>query len=147
MRDKLLRRLRTKEIIRDYTITSQEDLLKHLKDEGFELTQATLSRDLKKMKASKIAHSDHSYRYSFPDDIQLKPKSEAKGFLSLEFSGHLAIIKTLAGYASPMAVLMDNHPDDMVNGTIAGRDTIFVALKEHPNIKEDFKRYLDSILY
>ena len=147
MNTKQLRRLRTKEIIRDNSISSQEDLLKLLKNEGFELTQATLSRDLKKMNVSKVAHPDNSYRYNIPEDSQSKPKSDARGFVSLEFSGHLAVIKTLAGYASPMAVLMDNNSSDLVNGTIAGRDTIFVALSEKDTNREEFKAYLNTILY
>lgn len=147
MNDKQLRRHRTREIIRDNTIGSQEDLLKHLKDEGFVLTQATLSRDLKKMNIAKIAHPDNKYRYRIPEEASIKPKTDARGFLSLEFSGHLAIIKTLAGYASPLAVIMDHNPSDFVNGTIAGRDTIFVALKESENKQEIFKNYLNEILY
>ena len=147
MNTKQLRRLRTKEIIRDNIISSQEDLLKRLRNEGFELTQATLSRDLKKMNVSKVAHPDNSYRYNIPEDPQSKSKSDARGFVSLEFSGHLAVIKTLAGYASPMAVLMDNNSSDLVNGTIAGRDTIFVALSEKDTNREEFKAYLNTILY
>ncbi len=147
MNDKQLRRHRTREIIRDNIIGSQEDLLKLLKSEGFVLTQATLSRDLKKMNVSKISHPDNKYRYSIPDEASIKPKSDARGFLSLEFSGHLAIIKTVAGYASPLAVLMDNNPTDIVNGTIAGRDAIFVALKESDQKQENFKNYLNDILH
>jgi len=147
MNDKQLRRHRTREIIRDNTIGSQEDLLKLLKNEGFILTQATLSRDLKKMNVAKIAHPDNKYRYSISEETPIKPQTDARGFLSLEFSGHLAIVKTLAGYASPLAVLMDNNPTDIVNGTIAGRDTIFVALKETEHKQENFKHYLNEILY
>jgi len=147
MNDKQLRRVRTREIIRDHAIGSQEDLLKLLKDEGFELTQATLSRDLKKMNVSKIAHPDNKYRYSISDLAYTKPKSDVRGFLSITFSGHLAIVKTLAGYASPLAVLMDNNPTDFVNGTIAGRDTIFVSLNENTDDREKFKNYLNDILH
>ena len=68
MNNKQLRKVRTKEIIRDNIISSQEDLLKLLRDEGFTLTQATLSRDLKKMKVSKIADTTSSYRYILPEE-------------------------------------------------------------------------------
>lgn len=147
MNEKQLRRHRTREIIRDNKIGSQEDLLRLLKNEGFVLTQATLSRDLKKMNVSKISHPDNKYRYSIPEENSINLKSDAKGFLSLEFSGYMVIVKTLAGYASPLAVLMDNNPTDIVNGTIAGRDTIFVALKEVDNYQEKFNTYLNKILY
>ncbi len=147
MNNKQLRRSRTSEIIRDNAIGSQEDLLKILRNEGFELTQATLSRDLKKMNVSKIAHPDNSYRYIIPEDSLPPKKSDARGFLSLEFSGNFVVIKTLAGYASPLAVLMDNNPSSLVSGTIAGRDTIFVVLNEKNKDRAEFKSYLNTILY
>lgn len=145
MNNKQLRKVRTREIIRDKIISSQEELLRLLKDEGFNLTQATLSRDLKKMKISKTILADNSYRYFMPEDSKPK-KLDERGFQSLEFTGNLAIIKTFAGYASPLAVIMDNHPSKIVSGTIAGRDTIFVALKESNNNREEFQVYLDAIL-
>lgn len=147
MNNKQLRKVRTREIIRDKIISSQDDLLKLLKDEGFSLTQATLSRDLKKMKISKISDPLSGYRYILPEESVPKPKSDVRGFLSLAYSENMVIIKTLAGYASPLAVLMDNNPSDLVVGTIAGRDTIFVALNEKNGDREIFKIYLDGILF
>lgn len=147
MNNKQLRKVRTREIIRDKIISSQDDLLKLLKDEGFSLTQATLSRDLKKMKISKISDPLRGYRYILPEESVPKPKSDVRGFLSLAYSENMVIIKTLAGYASPLAVLMDNNPSDLVVGTIAGRDTIFVALNEKNGDREIFKIYLDGILF
>ena len=146
MNNKQLRKVRIKEIIRDSIISSQDDLLKLLRDEGFSLTQATLSRDLKKMKISKVAYTDNTYRYIFPKDSPFKSKSGNRGFVSLDFSGHMAVVRTLAGYASPMAVLMDNSPTDLFIGTIAGRDTIFVALNENKPDREKFRIYLENLL-
>ncbi len=147
MNNKQLRKVRTKEIIRDNIISSQDDLLKLLRDEGFSLTQATLSRDLKKMKVSKIADTSNSYRYILPEESLPRLKSDVRGFLSLEYSGNIAVIRTLAGYASPLAVLMDNNPSDLFIGTIAGRDTIFVTLNEENTDRQEFKNYLDGILF
>lgn len=147
LNNKQSRRVRTREIIRDHVISSQDDLLKLLRDDGFNVTQATLSRDLKKMNISKVAHPDHSFRYIIPEESLPKTKSDDRGFLSLEFSGNLVVIKTLEGYASPLAVLMDNNPCDLISGTMAGRDTIFVVLKEKNNDREKFKNYLNAILY
>ena len=147
MDNKRLRRLRTKEIIRDHHISNQEDLLKLLRNEGFNLTQATLSRDLKKMNISKTTDTDKSHRYSIVEDKNLKPLASSHSFISLDFSGNLAIIKTLPGYASPMAVLMDNNPSPLIKGTIAGRDTIFIALSNTSNNHDEFKVYLNKMLY
>jgi len=101
---------------------------------------------LKKMKISKVAYTDNTYRYIIPKDSPYKSKSGSRGFVSLDFSEHMAVIRTLAGYASPMAVLMDNSPSDLFIGTIAGRDTIFVALNENNLNREKFKIYLENLL-
>jgi transcriptional regulator of arginine metabolism len=147
MNNKQLRKVRIKEIIRDKVISCQDDLLKDLRDEGFEVTQATLSRDLKKMKITKIADTDNTYRYIIPEETHAQQSNDGHGYLGLVFSGNMAVIKTVAGYASPLAVLMDNNPSEVFVGTIAGRDTIFIILNENDDNREKFKIYLDELLY
>ncbi|HOH96048.1 MAG TPA: ArgR family transcriptional regulator, partial [Candidatus Enterocola sp.] len=84
-----------KEIVTENTIGSQEDLLKALIDRGFELTQATLSRDLKRLKISRSLTDDGKYRYNLPVNSYYGPKQTVKliGVNSIEFSGSLAIMK------------------------------------------------------
>jgi len=125
-------------IISNKEISCQEDLLKELMQEGFELTQATLSRDLKQLKVAKAASMNGKYVYVLPNDIMYKRNVEHStsdmmmnnGFKSLQFSGNIAVIKTRPGYASSIAYDIDNRDFKDIIGTIAGDDTIMLVLRE-----------------
>lgn len=127
-----------KMIISSKDISSQEELLRALEQEGFELTQATLSRDLKQLKVAKAANVSGKYVYVLPNDIlykrmNMQSASEmlmSNGFISLRFSGNLAVIRTRPGYASSMAYDIDNRECSEILGTIAGDDTIIMVLRE-----------------
>ena len=104
-------------IISSQQLGSQEELLNALKKEGFKLTQATLSRDLKQLKVAKAATMSGSYVYVLPNDSMYKRISTptsvremmaAAGFLSINFTGNLGVIKTRPGYASALGWNIDN---------------------------------------
>ena len=100
-----------KMIISSKDVSSQEELLQALSKEGFELTQATLSRDLKQLKVAKAANMNGKYVYVLPNNIMYKRSNDqsasemlmTSGFVSLQFSGNIAVIRTRPGYASSMA--------------------------------------------
>ncbi len=126
-------------IISSQELGSQDELLNALKGEGFQLTQATLSRDLKQLKVAKAATMRGNYVYVLPNDTMYKRVStphsvremlQVPGFLSINFSGNMGVIKTRPGYASSIAYNIDNSQIDEILGTIAGDDTIFVVLKQ-----------------
>ena len=133
-------RLQTiKEVISTVRVGGQEELLKILQDRGFELTQATLSRDLKQLQIVKIATAEGGYTYVLPEragvqTIQRKHHGAfggmSTGFISIEFSGQLAVIKTRPGYAGGLAYDIDNGNISEIIGTIAGDDTIMMVLDE-----------------
>ena len=136
-------RLQTiKEIILDNRIGNQEELLARLKEKGFDLTQATLSRDLKQLKIVKVPDNDGGYIYVMPesggiaklirDKVKPHASAPAGGFISISFSGNLAVIKTRPGYACGIAYDIDTDAvSDDILGTIAGDDTILVILSDH----------------
>lgn len=137
MKFKSQRQETIRKIISNGNIHSQEELLHALKSEGFELTQATLSRDLKILQVAKIADGLKGYKYTIPDETITTVKvginlsnSIAGGFRGIDFSGNIAIIKTLPGYASSIASLIDNAKPHEVLGTIAGDDTIMLVMRE-----------------
>jgi transcriptional regulator of arginine metabolism len=132
MKDKMNRLKVIKEIVSENNISNQDDLLKILKDRGFELTQATLSRDLKRLKITKIPIETGEYYYKVNTMISSSKKGEIKiiGSNSLEFSGHLAVLKTRSGYAGGIAAEIDNRASDAILGTIAGDDTILIIPRE-----------------
>lgn len=133
-----------KMIISSKEVSSQEELLQELGKEGFELTQATLSRDLKQLKVAKAANTVGKYVYVLPNDIMYKRSAAqsasemlmTSGFISLQFSGNLAVIRTRPGYASSMAYDIDNREFDGILGTIAGDDTIMLVLNERISHRE-----------
>ena len=128
-----------KMLISSKELGSQEEVLQALEKEGFKLTQATLSRDLKQLKVAKAASMNGKYVYVLPNDTMYKritnPRTalemlQTSGFLSISFSGNMGVIKTRPGYASSIAYNIDNSDSPNIIGTIAGDDTIFIVIKE-----------------
>ena len=128
-----------KMIISSKEIGSQEELLQELTKEGFRLTQATLSRDLKQLKVAKAASMNGNYVYVLPNNTMYKRMTEQQsasemmmynGFGSIEFSANLAVVKTRPGYASRLAYDIDMHNCYEILGTIAGDDTILLVVRE-----------------
>ena len=144
-------------IISSKEVGCQEDLLNMLMAEGFELTQATLSRDLKQLKVAKAATMNGKYIYVLPNDIMYKRNNNEEsvremmvntGFVSLHFSGNLAVIKTRPGYASSMAYDIDNQETSDIIGTIAGDDTIMLVLDEkasHESVKQFLSLFIPNL--
>ena len=128
-----------KMIISSKEVGSQEELLQNLIKEGFSLTQATLSRDLKQLKVAKAASMNGNYVYVLPNNTMYKRMTEQQsasemmmynGFVSIEFSANLAVVKTRPGYASRLAYDIDMHNCYEILGTIAGDDTILLVVRE-----------------
>ena len=144
------------DLIKNKCIGSQEELSKMLSDNGYNVTQATLSRDLKLLKTTKVPTDRGTYMYILPDSNTIKDKLLASGqlnmnsnyqsgFISLEFSGNIAVIKTRNGYASGLAYDIDMSRAPEILGTIAGTDTIFAVMREgltHEQAREIFSRFL-----
>ncbi len=125
------------EILRSTLVGSQEELLKILSERQCEVTQATLSRDLKLLKVAKTPLSNGAYKYILPSYNKPLPTTGTVNtlishgaVLSMEFSGQLGVVKTKPGYASAIAWDIDNKATDHVLGTIAGDDTILVIPRE-----------------
>lgn len=129
-----------KEIIKESEIASQDVLLEKLQKRGFELTQATLSRDMKKLKVIKVPTADGLYRYRLTENVA-SLKSETSqlttyGFVSIEFSGQLAVVKTRPGYAMSIAAEIDSKAAKTIIGTVAGDDTVLLVLRENVSRQE-----------
>jgi len=126
-------------IISSQQLGSQDEVLAALQKEGFKLTQATLSRDLKQLKVAKAATMGGNYVYVLPNDTMYKRIStpgtvremmQDPGVVSINFSGNMGVIKTRPGYASAIAWNIDKADLSQIIGTIAGDDTIFIVIKE-----------------
>lgn len=126
-------------LISSRELSCQEEVLAALQEEGFELTQATLSRDMKQLKVAKAASMNGNYVYVLPNVTmykrvktpgQVREMMKVPGFKSIQFAGNMAVIKTLPGYASSIAYTIDVNPVNGILGTIAGDDTIFIVVAE-----------------
>lgn len=131
------------EIISDNHIDCQETLLKILSDKGIEVTQATLSRDIKELQIIKVADSDGNYIYKLPTNrLPLTNKGNeliSFGFLGIEFSGNLGVVKTRPGYAMGIAAEIDDKITNEILGTVAGDDTILLIIRENISKNEVLK--------
>lgn len=129
------------ELIRNQCIGSQEELADILAKKGHQVTQATLSRDLKMLRTTKVPTDRGTYMYVLPDSDSLKDKilslgqtpphaNYQSGFVSIGFSKNIAVIKTRNGYAAGLAYDIDMSHSTEILGTIPGSDTIFAVLRE-----------------
>ena len=144
-----------KMLVSSQEIGSQVELLEALQKEGYILTQATLSRDLKQLKVAKATNTAGRHVYVLPNDIMYQRQKTAKpvsrmmmhtGFISLSFSKNLAVIRTKPGYASSIAYNIDNNHIEEIIGTIAGDDTIFIVIRQGATQK-DILKGLKKIIY
>ena len=132
---------------------SHEEILKELAKNGWEVTQATLSRDLSKLHAAKIL-SNEGYRYILPENPlyrrTVKPDVVPQylrntGFLSINFSGSICVLHTRPGYAAGLASDIDQANLSTILGSIAGDDTIFIVINEKVT-KEEFTDELATVI-
>jgi transcriptional regulator of arginine metabolism len=122
-------------LIGNRNISSQEELLKLLAKEGFDMTQATLSRDLKYLKVAKMPDDRVGYVYILPNKEQAVEETEmsAQSFgvlVSMDFAQGMVILKTLPGHAGSIAYNIDHLNAYEIAGTIAGDDTILLIPRD-----------------
>lgn len=126
-------------------LSSQQELIQAMALEGFTVTQSTLSRDISKLKIVKKMMSDGRSIYVLPEERQYKRVYKAytltdnppvPGFVSMQFSGNMGVIKTKPGHAGSIAYHLDTELPEGVLGTIAGDDTIFVVINQEIPIKK-----------
>ncbi|MDK7375569.1 ArgR family transcriptional regulator [Weeksella virosa] len=117
-------------------IASQEELLKKLISQDVQVTQATLSRDLKELKIIKVPTEKGDYRYQLPEEGVTMHNTILQSEVSLEFTANLGVLKTKPGYALGLAFEIDNHQLPSLLGTIAGNDTILLILRENISRKK-----------
>ena len=143
-----------KDLIKKNRIDNQDTLLNLLKEEGFSVTQATLSRDLKMLKVGKISDGWSGYYYSLPDNDLVAESEKSyiqdvrRGIVSMEFSGNIGVIKTREGHANSVAVGLEALSLPEILGTLAGDDTIMVILREgmtKEDLQESFKTRIPEI--
>jgi transcriptional regulator of arginine metabolism len=130
-----------REILNSERISTQEELCEELRNRGYDVTQATVSRDIKELSLIKIP-DEKGYAYAWPD--ARSPKSSAarmkrvfqESVVHIDHSENIVVIKTVPGAAQSIASLIDAMEDARIIGTVAGDDTIFMVVKPIEAIEE-----------
>lgn len=124
-------------IIREKAVGTQEELAAELRRAGFDVAQATISRDVRELRLIKVAGEDGTYRYAAPPDESVpgdalgRVQRAFRDFvIHVAFSGHLIFLKTTPGSAQVVAAALDSVEIDGVVGTVAGDDAILVVLSD-----------------
>ena len=131
---KIKRQSKIIEIIKENNIETQEEIAAILKKAGYNATQATISRDIRELKLTKIISEDGRQRYSLmasEDNENTKKFNRIfkDGVTSLDYAQNIIVIKTLNGMAMAVAAVLDNMNNGEIIGSIAGDDTIFCVVK------------------
>lgn len=140
------------ELINKYTITTQEDLIDYLRADGYDVTQSTVSRDIKQLRLTKTLLPDGKYRYQASPSAEKGAKNNFKtifssSVVSIDTAMNIVVIKTFSGMAQAACAALDMMSFDQIMGTLAGEDTIFLACKDvdsASNCAEDLKTYLSQ---
>ena len=123
------------ELISEKDISTQEDLLVYLRESGFDVTQATVSRDIKELRLVKTMVSDGKYRYppaasDNNSDVSTKFAVFNQSAKSVDYANNMIVIKCYTGMANAACAVLDAMNHEGVVGTLAGDDTIFVLMRD-----------------
>lgn len=134
------------ELINNHEVETQEQLASLLKEAGYDVTQATVSRDIRQMKLTKQVTPDGRQKYVYttadPEVMHDKYVSVIKaGYVSMDVAGNLLVIRTVSGMAMAVAAAIDALDMPEIVGCIAGDDTIFVAIKSNEVALELMEKY------
>ncbi|MDQ0299571.1 transcriptional regulator of arginine metabolism [Salibacterium salarium] len=144
------RHIKIREFISDFDIETQDDLVDRLKRGGYNVTQATVSRDIKELHLVKVPTADGRYKYSLPADQRFNPLQKLKralidSFIGIDQTENLIVMKTLPGNANAVAALIDNLDWEEIVGTICGDDTILIICREKEQTTATIDRFLDML--
>lgn len=146
------RHLKILEIIGEKVVETQEELADELKKAGFDVTQATVSRDIKTLKLTKVLGADGKYKYSSikPENNEITDKMTsifANTVLHVENIDKMVVVKTLSGSASAAAEAIDLLNLGEIAGTIAGDNTIFILVRTNAKAEELVEKMKKMIRY
>lgn len=133
---KIARHAKILELIETYEIETQDELAQRLCEEGFNVTQATVSRDIREMKLTKIATEKGRQKYAIisSNDSEVTERMTRvfkEAVVKMDYAQNMIVVKTLAGMGMAVAVALDNMQNSEILGTIAGDDTVFCVVRSH----------------
>lgn len=131
---KTKRQTKILELIQKYDIETQEELSAYLTRDGYQVTQATVSRDIRELKLTKIAMDNGRQRYAVLSDADTGMAERLvrvlrEGFVSMDYAGNILVIKTVSGMASAVGAAVDAIKLSEIIGSIAGDDTLMCVIR------------------
>ncbi len=147
---KMRRHIKIREIIAENDIETQDDLVDQLKGLGFNVTQATVSRDIKELHLVKVPSATGRYKYSTPttqrfNSIDKLKRSIMEAFVSIDHAHHFVVLKTLPGNAQAIGALIDDLDWEGILGTICGDDTCLIICRTEENAVEIEERFVNML--
>lgn len=144
------RHLKIREVIGTKDIETQDELVEYLKNQGFNVTQATVSRDIKELHLVKVPLADGRYKYSLPADQRFNPLQKLKrsltdSFVSIDHAEHFLVLKTLPGNAQAIGALIDNLDWNEIMGSICGDDTCLIICRTKEDAETINERFIDML--
>lgn len=129
------------ELIKEHDVDTQDELLNYLRESGFDVTQATVSRDIKELRLVKTLSHTGNYKYSTGGDTGADMSSKfyslfSDSVLSIEAAQNMIVVKTLNGMAQAVCAAMDAAYLQHFVGTLAGEDTIFIVCRDSESALE-----------
>ena len=143
---KSIRHTRIKDIIENKVIETQEELAEELRKKSIDVTQATVSRDIKELMLIKLPTGDGRYRYAFPleKNVVFSQSRMVRTFqdsvTSIDYSENIIVIKTLPGAANAVASTLDYAKWPEIIGTVAGDDNILAVIKPIQAVEDIVQR-------
>lgn len=127
-------------LIQKHDIETQEELAENLEKLGFKVTQATVSRDIRELKLTKVASKTKGQKYVTLANVDQQVsdkviKAFKAGFVSMEAAQNILVVRTLAGMGNAVAAAIDATGHEEVVGTLAGDDTIFCAIRDQKEME------------
>lgn len=137
------------ELITERAVETQEELSELLKKSGFNVTQATVSRDIRELKLVKTVTGDGRSRYVHGKDAHVGKASIQKNLLaaslgSVDFAGNITVVKTIAGMAQGVAAAIDGMHFEGIVGSVAGDDTIIIVMRTEDSAKR-LKKEIENL--
>ncbi len=144
------RHIKIRELISSGKIETQDELVETLRDLGFNVTQATVSRDIKELHLIKVPLDDGKYKYSLPVEQKFNPLHKLKRalvdhFVHIDSAENLVVLKCQPGTANAIGALMDNMEWNELIGTLCGDDTILMVCRSREESGKLAKRILSII--
>jgi transcriptional regulator of arginine metabolism len=127
------------DVIKESRVSSQESLRELLLERGTEVTQATLSRDIRELRLVKVPDADGNGHYSLPEEWESTPPLESllpTLFRSVDGVDHLLVIHTLKGAAQTVAAAIDWEEWPEIVGTLAGDDTVLLIVRDPESLSD-----------